>query len=451
MVTLIIILLIIYLPLDGFFLKWLPVSQYNQLIISQIPDALILLSFLGILISRTMNRQRINLIGYNTDVIFLGFLVLINLVPLVTGADLFTTIINQKALVRYILLIYIVLNIQMTPWKVKWLIRALVFIFIAEMLIGVAELISPTAAFFFLPQVFTESIGGVEVLSLSQREYMRFGDIFGTMDKTIEYGMFLLVGLILWIAHFFKTPRKYWIGAVIFMVMIYFSGSRSAFFTGIFILLIHQYFRGKVVRKMVYAFLLIPVILIVILFVDINFTDNQLLFAFTSKYLDIARKQRLGIILVMLPAFFSSSFWGLLFGFTADRAFLLDRFGSIPDRPVLLWESADQIEDVYWVALLYYYGIFGFLLFLTFLYKLWVPLRSSIRRYGQHFENPIVISAVLLLAASLPLNLFNQAFEVRTYSFYLWLMVGLALVEIRNARRNQKNRPQIEDGISGNE
>jgi len=209
------------------------------------------------------------------------------------------------------------------------------------------------------------------------------------------------------------------------------------------LLIFHQLYIGNISKKIILIFLtsLLIAFTILIIYLIKPETDNtDFLFAFTSHYVEIAKKQRLGIVLTMLPNFFESDFLRILFGFTSDQDILMERFREINDKPLLLNKNARLIEDVYWVALLYYYGVLGLSVFLIFLRGIWNKMKSGIKSIGDFNQTPISLAALLLLFASLLLNIFNQAFEVRTFSFFLWLIIGLGALEVRNIQITTRTR-----------
>lgn len=445
LIVLSICFLIVYLPLDGFFLKWIPLSGQSLIIISQLPDLLVFILFLGTAYLKYIKRDNFRLIGNHSDRYLISFTLLSFLVALIIRADFFTVLINLKALLRYILVTYIILNLELKHFHLRILLRTIVFALLFQMLLGGMQLFaSPAFKLFFLPPIIQDEIGGIGITPISYRELMSNNAIFGTMDKTIEYGMFLLVGQALWMAFNHKYRGRYWLGIIFFVILIYGSSSRSSLLTSFLLIFSYQFYLGTINKKFLLAllviFIIVPILVLYITIANIDYDKHDFLFAFTTRYIEIAQKQRLGIAMTMLPNFFNSDLINVVFGFSADREILMERFIQIKDRPGLLNSDARHIEDVYWVALIYYYGVLGMILFLMFLRKIWKLINAKLHRLKNVTDSPFLTAALLLLFIAIPLNLFNQAFEVRTYSFYLWLILGLGLEEARMINFKLKNK-----------
>jgi hypothetical protein len=420
--------LIVYIPFEAFLLKWIPVSEQSYLVLRQIPDLLVVFAFALLVISKTETGSQFKLLGYGIDKYLVAFLILITTYALLSGANMFLVILNMKALVRYVLIAYIIVNISLKDYHFSKMVYLIEFSIGIQVIIGLLQVaLGPSFSMFFLPRLTAEEIGGVKIVYTSLKELGLSQGIFGTMIRTIEYGLFLIVGLILWQVKFQKSTVRYWIGIMLFLFLIYWSGSRAIFLVGLISVIIHQYYLGKIGTKVVLALLLTLVLLVPLLLMDLNFSENYVLEVFSKDYIDLAKKQRLGILLVMLPEFFKDGLIHIFFGYSADHTLLFERFRSIENRPSLLMKSAAPIEDVYWIALLYYYGITGLFLLILFFYRIWRVIKTQFMSSLLISNNKILFIAVILLLLTIPLNFFNQAFEVRHFSFYLWLVIGIAL------------------------
>lgn len=168
-------------------------------------------------------------------------------------------------------------------------------------------------------------------------------------------------------------------------------------------------------------FLIIPLtipILVPIYFAGLDF----------SAFLEIARMSRLGILIDILPAFlFEANISDLFFGLghsVQAATFIL----SIDNYPAIFDMSSDlaPLEDVYWVALLLYFGIFG-----TLGYTL--TLSVGLIFYKQVNSRYFVFYFMLLLFVFVG-NFANQVLSISSFAIVFWFSLTLLLGEVRNRK-----------------
>jgi len=428
--VLLIKLLVVYLPLEVFILKWIPVSDIGYSLLRQIPDLLVFGLMSSLLLARLVEARFSPMIGGKVDLylflfIFWAFVTLL----LNPGADTFLGFANIKALLRYVLLVYIILLLNPNKNQIDALVRWFWAAIIIQLFFGFFQLIGGFPVRDFLAaRSTTEGIGGITKNFTGDRFEDR-NDLMGTMGDTISYAYFLLIGFVFWIVKNSINGRKVWLLSLIFVILIYLSGSKAVFLTSVMVLMGYLFWQYSFKRILIWCALIFPSVLIIAgIFIS---TDNIAEVQTSSSHLlEGMMNSRLGVITYILPKLLFSPH--NIIGFSPDKYFFTEfvtvNFPAVPF--ILIAVLPHVLEDVYWVAMYVYYGMIGFALWLFFLVAFYKRISGSLGLLS-FYDNYLTKVAIVLLLTTLPLNLLNQAFEVRTFSFYLWLFCGLALVQRR--------------------
>ncbi len=422
--------LVVYLPLEDFLLKWLPVPYPIYLGLRQVSDVLVLVAVGVTLGTRLRSTRRFRIIGRGADLCLLSFVILALGTVVAREGNVLYTVLNLKALLRYVLLVYVLLNLRVERTEVYTFLRLIYVSLGIQLVVSLIQLVGPVSVDqFFFPRVRVTEVAGVQFKSTAIREAEK-GYIFGTMTNTISYGGFLLVGLATYVTRYIRDRRtlSYWGTVAVFLFLAYMSGSRAVTFAVVLLVGVDHYLSGETGRFLkVSTLTFFPLALLVVLS-GVNLTDLHVFEIFSAEYLRTAMTQRLGILLEVLPQFLSElRIADVLFGLSPDRS-ILNRFVSnLASIPAGLSGNVQGIEDVYWVALPVYYGLVGLALFGGFLVSIFGHL-YRIARWGKEIlERRLARIALLLLVVAIPLNLIGQYFETRQFSFYLWLLVGVSL------------------------
>lgn len=422
--------LVVYLPLEDFLLKWVPVPYPVYLGLRQVSDVLVLIAVAITIGTRLRSTHRFRIIGRGADLCLVSFVVLSLGTVVARGGDVLITVLNLKALLRYVLLLYVLLNLRVERAEVYTFLRLIYVSLGIQLLVSLVQIVGPVSVDqFFFPRIQDSEVAGVQFKSTAIREAEK-GYIFGTMTNNISYGGFLLVGLATYVTRYVRDRRTlfYWGIVVVFLFLAYMSGSRAVTFAVVLLVGVDHYLSGETGRFLKAGTLtLLPLALLVFLS-GINLMDLHVFEVFSAEYLRVAMTQRLGILLEVLPQFLSElRVADVLFGLSPDRA-ILNRFvADMAEVPAVLTGNVAVIEDVYWVALPVYYGLIGLALFGGFLLLIFGQLYRTVRWGKELLERRLARIALLLLIVAIPLNLIGQYFETRQFSFYLWLMVGVSL------------------------
>lgn len=419
-----------YLPLEELFLKWLPVSDQVYLVLRQMPDLLVMGLAASLLTYRLAIARSIPAVGGRVDLYLVLFVfwsfatILVN-----QGADLFICMLNIKALLRYILLLYILLLLNPSPEQIRNLIKWIVAAVTVQALMGVVQLVGGLSVRDFLAaRHVSEGIGGA-VKKFTGDRFEGQNDLMGTMGDNISYGYLIMLGVILIL---FKSQRSIGIRALFALFLItltFLSGSKAIFLVSLMVGYGYCLWRWGRSNTLLMSFLVLPLLAIVTYLVlpgDVIETAK----VSSQRLFEGMMNSRLGILVYIMPELLWNPY--SVIGFSPDKDFFSDFVeASLPSIPtVLLVVLSHVIEDVYWAAMYIYYGMIGFALWCLFLrsiYKRLKPLTSSPSLLMQYLGRV----ATIMILVSVPLNFFNQSFEVRSFSFYLWLFCGLALVQRR--------------------
>ena len=431
----ILLFLTFYVPVEDFVLKWLSVPGAVYAALRQGTDLLVIIAASLAIGDRVLRTKHFRILGRGLDLLLLLFVVSAFLSALFHRADSLGVALNLKALLRYVLVAYTLLNINIDEPRLRLFGSVFIAALSIQVLVGVIQLAGgPGVASFFLPRTPEEAVAGQQLTFTATWE-VEHGWIFGTIGHTIGFGGFLLVGLAYWLTGQFARPARYWVGAVGFLLLAYFTGSRATTLAVLLMVGLHQYLLGHFGKKIMLGVFLSPLILVIVLGLGVEFSGNYVTEAFSGDYVQQAMNQRLGIALLVIPYFLSGlGPIDILFGITPDREIIGQMVSNMFDVPSALIHQIGMIEDVYWAALLVYYGIFGVGLLLSFLFRLfgwlWEDSRILNGKAGR-----LSSIAVLLLGIAFPLNFLGQFFEIRQFSFYLWLFIGLAFAYQRTLRR----------------
>ena len=434
--------LVLYLPLEDFLLKWVPVSYPVYLALRQIPDALVLVAA-GIAIgARTYTEARFRIVGRAADICLVLFVVSSFVSVVLQGGNYLTAVLNLKALLRYVLLVFVLLNVRVEREDVYTFFR---FIYISlgiQFLVSAIQLVAPYEIdAFFLPRVEDTEVAGTQFQSTAIKEVER-GYTSGTMTNTISYGGFLLVGLATYVTQFTENRRlvAYWGMVLVTLFLAFMSGSRGVTIAVVLLVMADHYLKGQTQKVAWMGLFVLPLLVPLLAFAGVDLTDNYFFEIFSGTYVDKAMEQRLGIVVLVLPHFLAGlGAMDILFGLSADRA-ILDQFVSdMFDIPALLVQKIATIEDVYWVALLIYYGVIGFALLAGFFGSVFGHVRTVLRTASGVLETRVARIAVLLFVVAIPLNFLAQFLETRQFSFYFWLFIGITLSYAAHRSRMLEN------------
>ena len=423
-----------YLPLEDFLLRWLPFPQGFLVVLRQGPEVLVWLVALSAAALHLANHGTIRVIGRRIDRFLIGFIVVAVATMFLNDANVIEASLNLKALLRYIPLIYALIMLAPDNAQLARIPRVVVVAFGIQAAVGITEWIGGQPARSFFSVIHAWGGYSFSTASVSAIRFGEIHDLTGTMPRPIAYGYFILVGLVVWVVQNEKRPLRYGAGVALALLLTFLSHSRMAFFGAVLVVVMHQVaIRG--VRKTVWlTMLLLPLVAALSLSMGTALTQGfYILDVFSRDYWEHALTyNRLGLVVHILPYVFDGGI--TLLGYSSDVGIVATSVAEhfrLPD--VIAFVFVQIVEDVYWLALLLYYGFVGFACFVLFFGKLTALAVRLYRRATDDSAKQYALIAVLFLVLAIPLNSINQTFEIRQFAYYLWLFVGVAIVAARNA------------------
>ena len=143
---------------------------------------------------------------------------------------------------------------------------------------------------------------------------------------------------------------------------------------------------------------------------------------FSKKYIEIAQKQRLGALLGTTPTILANR---PFLGYGPDEETTIDRLNKSQPSFLLRTLNKRGFEDVYWVAILAYYGLTGVFLIAFILYKLYSSAYKIYRTSIHNLTKEIAFTVICIVGLTPFLLFFYRVLEFRIYSFYFWLLPAL--------------------------
>ena len=420
-----IIFLAAYLPFEDFTLKWFHVSEDAFIILRQMPDAIVYSFILFMVLTYLMSRK-VAIVDKSLPIYLVVFISIACLSILINNSSLANSALKMNALLRYMLLVFILYWLRPTEKQATLFIKTVIVISLVEATVGILQYYSASnVRSFFQPRELTAVQYAVTAIKKGS------GESFGTMANTINYAFFLVIGLVVLIT-LNKHAFNYKVATMIFIVFylmlgIYASGSRSAFLSVLIIIGLYIYYKYNI-RILLYFMPLLLGLVFMIMFADVGTSAQDFWFFLSPGYLDMLESQRLGMIRILVD-YIGAMDPHLLFGLSPDKSHLVQYLSMHYKMPLFFSELTLQaFEDVYWAALLFYYGAVGLFIYVLMIFSIYKKVVGN----GRHnnlsaFHIDLILTTKIMLVMLIPVNMFGQILVVRQYAFYMWMMVGIAL------------------------
>lgn len=427
--------LIVWMPFEPILLKLLPLGR-SGVIVMQFAAEFATYLALGMLVLGRLQRgepwRRTPL-----DVPLLVFVVIAMVSVLVNRPPLLGSALNVRSLLRYAAVFYLVAQLDVSPRQGRTLLRLVLVVGAAQWLAGLAQWVGGTPVKqLMLPAQVDLQVGGVSRGLIMLDRGREIGSVFGTFEDTIYFGLFLLVVLCVVLGRLGRLRLWHLLPVGLLLGGIAYSYSRAALVGAVFVVIVYLWARGGLrwlLAAGATALAAALLVLVVGTFVNQGYqhprkTEQSVLANMTGflslDYFERAKKQRLGSLLGVAPTALLSA---PAVGYGPNELHTIDRLNHA--APSYLYKQLDKggFEDVYWVALLSYYGLLGTAAFAWVLWRMG-HLGGTLMHTAADPATRWAAGATLLLVASAPvLMLFMRVPEFRIYSFFLWLLPGVTL------------------------
>lgn len=449
-------MLIIYF-LTGFFafeefvLKFLPVSDAIYSYSRFLGEILIYVAFGKLVIHKLY--KGIPFVKTPIDFPIIGFYVVVLLSAVVNRSPLMGSLYNIRPLARYIVLFYLIVNASLPEKRISMLLRIILGIGIAQVAVGILQGFGGSTLYdFFLPRATDLNVAGFTKEFRLLEVGREIGSIYGTLGDTVIYGLFMILVLVIYLSRIRRLEYLNLLGAAVLFFFIARSYSRAATFSALLAGGAWYYFHygwKKTLQLAGVTVLVFGLLLAITNPFNLEYINprkarvglvGNVTGVFSGSYVRVAQKQRLGALIGNVPTVLVNK---PILGYGADQNRAIERLNMSQRSFLLKVLSKEGFKDVYWVAILCFYGVLGLGFFALIFYKLFRHAFSLYRRTVSssssedrtvpvsHLTRRSAIIMLCLVAVTVFLLFFNRALEFRGYGFYFWLCAGLMFASDR--------------------
>ena len=441
-----------YVAFEEFLLKFLPVSDTLYSYLRFFGEIIIYIAF-GKLVIHKLHRG-IPFVKTAIDLPVIGFYSVVLLSMLINRSPLIGSLYNIRPFARYIVLFYLVANSALSERRITTLLRIILGVGIFQVAAGAIQWFGGPPAFdFFLPREATLTIGGFAKEYRLLEIGREIGSVYGTLGDTVIYGVFMILVLVIYLSRIRRLAYLNLLGAAILFFFIARSYSRAATFSALLAggawFFFHHGWK-KTLRLALVTVLIFGVLLAVANPFNLEYINprkarvglvGNVTGVFSGSYVRVAQKQRLGALIGNVPTVLVNK---PILGYGADQNSTIEGLNMSKRSFLLKVLSKNGFKDVYWVAILCFYGILGLGFFALIFYQLF---RAALRLYRRPISSSsaiernssisgvtqrIAIIMLCLVAITVFLLFFNRTLEFRGYGFYFWLCAGLMFASDRS-------------------
>jgi hypothetical protein len=374
------------------------------------------------------------------DAPLLAILAIVALTVAVNDAPLVGSLMNLRSALRYVAVFYLVVNIGLSRRQVHTLLVVILVSGAVQVLTG---LVQWTAGYdlkvWMLPHTVDIDVAGKTRNFAIVERGREIGSLFGTLGDTLYYGLFLLVVLAVALPRI-KRSRP-WLTACIPVLALAtaYSYSRAAVIvTGLTLTAFIGHWLG--VRRVTAACCAVLALGIVLLAGSLLIETSggtyrhprqgrrsilhNMTNIFSSEYLERSKRQRLGTVLGIAPTALMNA---PMLGYGPDQRHTIKELNQEPKTQLYKTLTKEGFEDVYWVALLCYTGLAGVIAVLWLGVRLaWTCAAIAQGARGDPTVRWAGLAGLCIVLQAAVLMWFNRVPEIRSFSFYLWLLPALA-------------------------
>ena len=422
-----------YVAFEEFMLKFLPVSDAVYSYLRFFGEMLIYAAF-GRMVIHKLYRG-IPFVKTPLDLPIIGFYSVVLLSMLINRSPLIGSLYNIRPFARYIVLFYVIANSPLSERRIATLLRIILGVGIFQLTAGIVQWIGGSAAFdFFLPRESTLEVGGFtkeyRLLELGRE----IGSIYGTLGDTVIYGVFMIIVLIVYLSRVRRLEYLNLLGVGVLFFFIARSYSRAATFSAILACVAWYYFQygwKKTLRLSLTVVISFSILLAIVNPFNLEYVNprkarvgmaGNITGVFSGDYVRVAQKQRLGALIGNVPTVLINK---PILGYGADQNTTIERLNMSQRSFLLKVLSKNGFKDVYWVAILCFYGVLGLVLFALIFYRLFTAALRLYKRAVHGYTKDIAMVMLCLVVVTVFLLFFNRTLEFRGYGFYFWLCAGL--------------------------
>ncbi len=422
-----------YFAFEEFVLKFLPVSDTIYSYLRFLGEMLIYVAFGKLVIHKLY--KGIPFVKTSIDIPVIGFYIVVFLSMVINRSPLIGSLYNIRPFARYIVLFYLIANSPLSEKRIGTLLRIVLCVGVVQLFAGMIQWVGGTGAFdFFLPRASNLEVGGFtkeyRLLELGRE----IGSIYGTLGDTVIYGVFMILILVIFLSRIKRLEYLNLLGIAILLMFIARSYSRAATFSAILACAAWYFFQYgwmQALRLALAIILIFAVLLAIVNPFGLEYINprkakvgmvGNITGVFSGSYVHVAQKQRLGALIGNVPTVLANK---PILGYGADQNTTIERLNMSKRSFLLKVLSKKGFKDVYWVAILCFYGLLGLGLFALIFLRLFMAALSIYKHAVGKYTKEIAMTMLCLVTVTVFLLFFNRTLEFRGYGFYFWLCAGL--------------------------
>lgn len=353
---------------------------------------------------------------------------------------------NLRTLFRYIVLFYILSNLKLDKNAIEKIFRMIIVLGVIQALIAIVQFLGGEGikAYFYAKEVDLELAG--QALNIRDPALDRVGAGIGTLGQPSILAMFLLIASAVTSSMLFSENRRdiretllLFLSLLVILAGVLTTYKRAAILIAFSIPVMAMLFSR---RKSAYLPLGIVLSLTAVFVISVyGLLDEG--GVVTGRE---AREHHVAIT-ELLNNLFTEEYWSKSSSTSRLwflRESLVTIFGSVnmlgygpdPEHAIQLFVADRRglgrlldyyaYKDVYWMAILVYFGILGF--------TTWMYILLKLRKHAYRLRNridqiPIVrqmsVAILILIIVTFAYTFVERTLVIRAYAFYFWAIAGL--------------------------
>jgi hypothetical protein len=428
-------------PLESFLVALLAKAHLGDLALFVLQlsiEASIYYALALVVLSQLIAKQILRRTPVDTPLLLI--LAVVSLTIAVNDAPLVGSLMNLRSALRYVAVFYLVVNIGLTRRQVNTLLGVILISGAVQVLTGLVQWEAGYGLkVFMLPHTVDIDIAGkTRNFAIVQRG-REIGSVFGTLGDTLYYGLFLLVVLAVALPKFCRWRAWHAADVVALALATAYSYSRAAVIVaGLTLASFAGGWLGA--RRVAAACCAVAALGVVVLAGSMALETNSgtyhhprqgrrsILYnmtnIFSGDYLERSKRQRLGAVLGVAPTALMNA---PVLGYGPDQRHTIRQLNREPRTRLYKSLTKEGFEDVYWVALLCYTGLAGVFAVLWLGARLaWTCAAVARGARGDPTVRWAGLAGLCIVLQAAVLMWFNRVPEIRSFSFYFWLLPALA-------------------------
>lgn len=401
------------------------------------------------------------------DVPLLVILAIVSLSVATNDAPIKGNVLNLRSAFRYAAVFYLVTQVRLTRRQVSVVLWVILISGAVQLLAGAAQwVVGYNLKVWMLPHTSDIEIAGQSRTFTLVERGREIGSVFGTLGDTLYYGLFLLVVLGVALSRF---RWRFWSAAALAALLLAtaYSYSRAAVIAAGLTLV--AFFGGRVgVRRVAGACCAMAAVGVFVIAAALVLETHGSVYqhprqgrrsimanmtnVFSADYLERSKRQRLGAVLGVAPTALVNA---PVLGYTPNQTYAIRQLNEARKTYLYKTLTKEGFEDVYWVAILCYTGIVGVLAVSWLGIRLaWTCAAVARGAAGDAVVRWAGLAGVCVVLQCAVLMWFNRVPEIRSFSFYFWLLPALAYAAWADMQRGNTqlacaNPPPSQGGVGG--